>query len=59
MKVWVTVRDGKVLLDARMPGAAPLALEIGEAIDLASEMLGAAMIAQAVAEVGDRAPRDH
>lgn len=50
MKVWVTVCDGKVLLDARVTGSAPLVLEIGEAIDLASEMLGAAMIAQPPAD---------
>jgi hypothetical protein len=53
VKVWVTVQDGKVMLDARVPGSTPLALEIGEAIDLASEMLGAAMIAQPVAQVDD------
>jgi hypothetical protein len=50
MKVWVTVAGGKVLLDARVPGLAPLVLETGEAIDPASEMLGAAMIAQPPAE---------
>ena len=59
MKVWVSVSDGKVLLDGRVPGSAPLVLEIDEAIDLASEMLGAAMIAQPVAEVGTEAKRDH
>lgn len=58
MKVWVTVNDGKVMLDARVPGSAPLQLEIGEAIDLASEMLGAAMIAQPTAAIGDEAKRD-
>jgi hypothetical protein len=59
VKVWVSVTDGKVMLDARMPGSAPLVLEIGEAIDLASEMLGAAMIAQPAAAVGDEVKRDH
>ncbi|MBB3350061.1 hypothetical protein [Sphingomonas sp. BK069] len=59
MKVWVSVTDGKVMLDSRMPGSAPLVLEIGEAIDLASEMLGAAMIAQPASAVGDEVKRDH
>lgn len=59
MKVWVSVSGGKVLLDGCMPGSTPLVLEIGEAIDLASEMLGAAMIAQPVAEFGVEAKRDH
>lgn len=46
MKVLVTVKDGKVLLDADGPEPSHMELEVGEAIDLASEMLGAAMIAQ-------------
>ena len=50
MTVWVTVSDGKALSDGRVLGSTPLVLEIGEAIDLASEMLGAATIARPVAE---------
>lgn len=42
----MTVSDGKVLLDPRVEGIGLITLEIGEAIDLASEMLGAAMIAE-------------
>lgn len=50
MKVWMTVSDRNILSDGRLLGSARLELEIGEAIDVASEMLGAAMIARSVAE---------
>ncbi len=52
MKAEVTESDGVILIDVQQPGACALALEPGEAIDLAQRLLAA------VVEAGKVAPFD-